>query len=90
MTKYTKRPNLAQQRRGRVLRSRRQEKRQGRGVEALEEAFANGELGLDTAGRQPQSNIIYYFIELRRPREERSAEGDAAGPPGTHWLQVSH
>lgn len=90
MTRVSKRPNGAHQRcNERVMRCRRQEKRQGRGVEALEEVFnGQGETGPENLGPQPQSNIVYYFIDLRRPQEEaRNAERDSAG---SRWLEVYH
>lgn len=72
----------------RTLRCRRQENRIGKTVEAVEQAVGNQEFP------RPQSNIIYYFVELRGPpihrdnnaheQEYRWASGWSSGHDEEH------
>lgn len=58
----------------RTLRCRREENRSGKTVDAIEQAIGSQE----ELSAQRQSNIVYYFIELRRPpglREPGRQEG---------------
>lgn len=69
----------------RALRCRPQGSRIGKTVEALEQAFGDRA----EVENQPQSNIIYYFIELRRPQNQPDTNNAHADAPSWH-LRLDH
>lgn len=96
MVRIAGRPQSTQTENGRrILRCRREESRLGRTVEAVEEALGHhGGTGMDNFAQQAQSNIIYYFVELRRPQAAdrtnyESSRGSGSADP--HWqMEFAH